>query len=150
MLCAFVVLASMVTACGSSASSTVPGGIPLVPGPMPSVYTGQIHDSVNDDGVLRMSVSTVLDVSSGTWDMVFPGSTDRATRYWSGEIDKGVLTGTVSQSTPDGRSVFAPDCQLSVTATVSGVNLSGSYSSIPVPTCPVRTGTFTLALNGSL
>ena len=138
---AIVVAAGMVAGCGSQSTGTSPFAI--APGPTPAVYAGSIQDSVSGAGTLRLTLSSAAGVIGGTWAAAFNGRSEPILTF-TGVLANDVLTGTVHPEVTD--TSGSSGCTLSMTATVSGPGISGTYSTFAVTrTCPtMAAGSFTV------
>ena len=132
-----LVLASVATGgCVNSPSSP----FAVVPGPAPTVYTGTTVDSIDGSGTLTVSLVTVQDLVSGSWEASFGGKTTK--QYITGPLSGSTYTATF-QSEPSTETTFSTDCVKRFDGTLTASSISGSYHDLPSRLCPSRTGTMT-------
>jgi hypothetical protein len=128
----------------SRSSSTGPSSPPfLLPGPTPTVYAGSVQDAVNSAGTVRITLTTVSGVTTGTWTPTFGGRTQGASVI-DGKVASNMFTGSVHPF--EGEGFSDTGCTLSVTGTFSSSGFSGTYSTLNgTRSCPAATtGRFTV------
>jgi hypothetical protein len=137
--CSAMLVVTTLVSCSSGGPSMPPF---LLPGPTPTVYAGSVHDSADGDGTVRITLTTVSGVTTGTWTPTFGGVTQLASVI-DGQVNANMFTGSVHPFVDAGSSLSG--CTLSVTGTFSSSSFSGTYSTFAVTrSCPTAdTGSFT-------
>jgi len=139
MRCCVAILAATTLVSCSSGPSSPPF---LLPGPTPTVYAGSVHDSADGDGTVRITLTTVSGVTTGTWTPTFGGRTQGA-RVIDGQVNGSMFTGSIHPFVNEVSSESG--CTLSATGAFSSSGFSGTYSTFAVTrSCPTATtGSFT-------
>jgi hypothetical protein len=112
-----------------------------MPGPVPTVFTGTVVDSIDGAGTLTVSLVGVQDLVSGTWDTSFAGKAVR--QYVTGPLSGSTYTATFEPCPSTETTGCGPSCIKRFSGTLTASSLSGTYQDRPSPLCPARTGTVT-------
>ena len=139
MRCCVAILATTLVSCSSGGPSSPPF---LLPGPTPTVYAGSVQDSADGAGTVRITLTTVQGVTTGTWTPTFGGRTQGA-RVIDGQVNANMFTGSIHPFVDEVSSESG--CTWSVTGAFSSSGFSGTYSTFAVTrSCPTATtGSFT-------
>lgn len=113
--------------------------LPAILGPVPTIYSGALHDSSGGNGTVAVSLTNAGGLTSGTWQMTFGGKTE-APRLISGTVKVNAYTAIVQECQETNTSSCFPNCHFTFTGTITSASLIGTYTAILGASCPVRSG----------
>lgn len=100
------------------------GGCSSPTGPSPlqiaGTWQGTVFDTLSGQGAVQVTFNQSGADLTGTWATIYPSGNNGGTL--SGRLNGSALTATLMPS--------VPQCALSVTATVSGNTITGTYAAI--------------------
>jgi hypothetical protein len=134
----------MVSGCNNTSSSPSPV-LAFTPGPAPTVFAGTLADSSRGNGTLTVSLTNAGGLTSGFWNTSFGGKADPA-YFVSGVVNGTNYAATVTtcfENINVSSGCGPNNCTLTLTASLTASNLSGTYTAAPNQPCTGRAGSVT-------
>jgi hypothetical protein len=137
----FLLASAFLLVAGCNNTASAPSSfLAFTPGPAPTVYAGTIVDSTKGNGTVKVSLTGVAGLTSGTWEMSFGGKADPV-YFVSGPGGSTIYAATVTTCSDTGiSSGCASNCAFSFVGSLTSSSLSGTYTAVSNQSCLGRTG----------